>query len=154
MIRINADLITTAVAVSLSLLMLLNLPGDGSLSGGLSDVRSSSFFPALCALLVLILGLSKLVPALVRQMQGTGIYPVFERFRAVMAVAVTLVGMVYLTYLVGMVWASTAGILAIGLLIEPRHWLALVPVAALVPQAVFQLFERNLHILLPRGVLF
>lgn len=154
--RFNPDIVTALVATAIGGAMLAVMPTQGGATVGaaLGDLQSTAFFPTLASLLMLVLGLLLLFRAVVDR-RGDGTF-VIEFPRPLQVAGVSLLLIAYLVAIprLGMMVASMAAILLLGLAIDWRYWKLVIPAAIVVPLGIYYLFERFLRIILPPGTLF
>jgi putative tricarboxylic transport membrane protein len=154
--RVSADLVVAVVAGGLGIATLVLVPHQiaGQSLAAIGNLESPAFFPVLTGAVMVISAGALAVRALVAARATHGPRVTFPRFPFVLAVAAVFVAFAAGTHLIGMLPSAVAVILGLAYLWEFRDWRILVPVAVLVPLAIYVLFEKTLLVILPRGIVF
>lgn len=148
------DLWIGGLALGIGLLTLLSVPWavPRFQLSSLWEMRSSAFFPVLVAMFLALLGLALLVNAWGRSVT-TPVASVAAP-RRLLWVMVTLVAYGLLMPWLGMFSSSMLVVVILALLLGERRWWLIGLLAGGSSLLVYQLFERYLLILFPRGWLF
>jgi hypothetical protein len=154
--RVNADLVVALVAGGLGIATLLLIPYQipGESLAAIGNLQSPAFFPVFTGAVMVISAGALAVRAIAAPLARRGPRVTFPRLPFVLTVAAIFVAFAVGSDVIGMLPSSVLVILVLGYLWEFRDWRILVPVAVLVPLAIYFLFEKTLLIILPRGVLF
>jgi hypothetical protein len=154
--RLNVDLVVALVAGGLAVATLLlvpyQVPGESLVAIG--NLQSPAFFPVFTGTVMLAAAGGLAAQALLAARAGHGPRVRFPRAPFVLTVAAVFVAFAVGCHVIGLLPSAVLVILVLGRLWEFRDWRILIPVAVLVPLAVYLLFEKALLVILPRGVAF
>ena len=153
---INPDFIVAGVTGSLALATLALVPSQtpGETLAAVSDLQSPAFFPILSACVMAICSVFLVIRAVAHERAGQGLRISFPHAGTVLSVAGLFIAFAAGVHLFGLVNSAVVIIAAMALIMGYRDWRVLVPVALLVPLAIYLLFQRLLLVILPEGVLF
>ena len=155
MTRLVGDLAITAIALAIGLAVGIALPIDVPGTGlhTLGDMGSAAFFPLLAIIVICLsaigLGLTTYVN---REREASAIIPPIGARPWLMTLA--FVVFIPLIHTLGMVTASALMILVLPYVYGFRDNRWIVPIAIILPVAVYFLFERVLKVLFPHGIIF
>ena len=150
----NARLISI-VALCISAAIFFTLPHDipGTTLATFTDMESAAFFPMLAAT---VIGVSALLLALgslkERSIQTEELVDVLGKRPALLVVGFSL--FIPLIHWLGMITASMIMIAFLPLVFGYQNYRWIMPLAVLLPIAVYLLFEKVLKVLFPHGVVF
>jgi Tripartite tricarboxylate transporter TctB family len=152
--RWNADLIVALVAAALGLATLLLVPYQiaGESLAAIVNMQSPAFFPVFAGGLILVcagtLAARSLLPAGAHAQERME----FANVGFVLAIGAIIILFAAACLVIGMIPSAAVTIICMGYLWGFRDLKILIPVAILVPTAIYLLFEKTLLIILPRGV--
>jgi hypothetical protein len=152
---VNADLVVALVAGGIGIVTLVLIPFQiaGESIAAIGNLQSPAFFPVFSGIAIIICAGILAARSLAATAAG-GLHVTFPRLPFVAAVSGIFVLFAAGSLVIGMIPASAVMIFVLAYLWDYRDFRILVPVAVLVPLAIYLLFEKTLLIILPRGVVF
>ena len=152
----NADFIVALVAGALGIGTLILIPYQiaGESIAALGNLQSPAFFPSFIGIVMIACAVALVCRAAAATREGRGLHVDFPRFSFVAAVGAIFILFAVGSHVVGMLPSSVIIILVLAYLWDYRDFRVLIPVAVLVPLAIYVLFEKTLLIILPRGLVF
>lgn len=150
-----SDKVIAVIALLISAMVFLALPHDvpGTNLATFADMESAAFFPMLAATLVgvsaVMLGIGSLNKSARHADNDAGA----AGPRPVLMVIGFCI-FIPLIHALGMVTASAIAILVLPLVFGYRDYRWILPLAVLLPFAVYGLFEKVLKVLFPHGAVF
>ena len=149
------DRIIAIVALFISAITFVTLLYDvpGTTFATFKDMESAAFFPMLAATVIGVSALFLVIGSLkTRSMQSEELLNILGKRPALIVIGFSL--FIPLIDWLGMITASMIMIAFLPLVFGYQNYRWIIPVAVLLPIAVYLLFERTLNVLFPHGVVF